>query len=70
MQWHAHSHHFVIRIARTTCWKTEFREARLITVHVKEDELVEHPVEILIVIKLYLEVVRSWLVKVDGGNTA
>jgi hypothetical protein len=48
----------------------ELREARLITIQVKEDRLVEHPVEILIIVKLYLEVVRSWLVQVDGGNTA
>ncbi len=63
-------HHFVVGIARTTRRKTEFCEARLIAVHIKEDELVEHPVEILIVIKLYLEVVHLWLVKVDGGYTA
>jgi hypothetical protein len=44
-------------------------EARLIAVRAKEGGLVEQPIEILIVVKLYLEVVLSRLVKVDGDNT-
>ncbi len=46
------------------------RKARLIAVRIDEDGLGEHPIEMLIAVKLYLEVVRSRLVILCGGNTA
>ncbi len=45
-------------------------KAVLIAVHVEEDELVEHPVEMLFAVEMYLAVVRLRLVVVYGGNTA
>jgi hypothetical protein len=70
VRWHTHPHHFVVRIAQTTRRETVPCKAGLIAVCVEEDQLIEHPIEMLFAIELYLEVVHLLLDVVYGSNIA